>query len=275
MAKKNKKDPLPTLSPGITVVDSHCHLDMAAYDADREEVINSALAAGVGRLITIGIDLESSRMAVELAERHPAVFATVGVHPHNVAELTNSGHEEFRTLAVHNKVVAYGEIGLDFVKLYNPPNLQLIHFRRQVKLARELHLPLIIHDREAHQEIMEVLEKEAPFPAGGVMHCFSGDPELADRVLALGFHISIPGVVTFNKAATLQEVTRTVPISSLILETDAPFLAPVPWRGRRNLPSYVLYTARKIAELKDIPLDDLARQTTENAVKLFNLEKAE
>lgn len=266
---KKKNIELPSLAPGLSVVDTHCHLDMEAYDIDREEVIAEARVAGVGKIISIGIDLKSSQRAVKLAERHQNIFATVGVHPHNVAETQESHYEKIMALAGHPKVVAYGEIGLDYAKKYAPENQQRDHFQRQVKMAKELNLPLVIHDREAHDEIMALLKESAPFPAGGVMHCFSGDRELADKVLALGFYISIPGVVTFNKADSLKEVVIHAPISSLLLETDAPYLAPVPRRGKRNLPAYVLHTAQKIAELKEIPLAEVARQTTKNAEKLF------
>jgi TatD DNase family protein len=230
------------------------------------------LAAGVTRIISVGIDLESSRRAIGLAEQHQGVHATVGVHPHNVAELSEADYMELRGLCGHPKVVAYGEIGLDYVKNYASVALQKEHFARQVALAKELQLPLVIHDREAHDDIMEMLEGAGPFPAGGVMHCFSGDAIFARRVLALGFYISIPGVVTFAKAEMLQEAVREIPLDSLVLETDGPFLAPVPKRGKRNEPQLMLFTAQKVAELKGISLEEVARQTTMNAVRLFGLE---
>jgi TatD DNase family protein len=230
------------------------------------------LAAGVTRIISVGIDLESSRSAIALAEQHEGIYATVGVHPHNVAELSEVDYAELRGLCGHAKVVAYGEIGLDYVKNYAPVALQKEHFSRQVALAKELQLPLVVHDREAHEDIMEILETAGPFPAGGVMHCFSGDAAFARRVLALGFHISIPGVVTFAKAEMLHEAVREIPLGSLVLETDGPFLAPVPKRGRRNEPQLMLFTAQKVAELKGVSLEEVARQTTINAVHLFGLE---
>lgn len=274
MEKTTRKTeiPLPVPGSGAQLIDTHCHLDMSAYAADCEAVLARALAAGVSRIISVGIDLASSRRAIELAEQYPGVYATVGVHPHNVAELSAADYAELRGLCRHAKVVAYGEIGLDYVKNYAPVSLQKEHFRRQVALAGELQLPVVVHDREAHDEIMEILEGAAPFPAGGVMHCFSGDGAFARRVLALGFHISIPGVVTFAKAEMLQQAVREIPLGSLVLETDGPFLAPVPYRGKRNEPRLLLFTAQKVAELKGISLAEVALQTTRNAVRLFGLE---
>ena len=269
---RTKEIPLLLPGHGIKLIDTHCHLDMPAYQADCEAVLLRALAAGVSRIISVGIDLASSRRAIALAEQYEGVYATVGVHPHNVAELTEGDYAELQSLCRHPKVVAYGEIGLDYVKNYAPVSLQKEHFARQVALARQLHLPLVIHDREAHDEIMEMLEGAGPFPAGGVMHCFSGDGAFARRVLALGFYISIPGVVTFVKAEKLQEAVREIPLGSLVLETDGPFLAPVPQRGKRNEPSLLLFTAQKVAELKGLSLDEVARQSTMNGVHLFGLE---
>ena len=254
------------------LIDTHCHLDMSAYEADFEAVLERALAAGVTRIISVGIDLASSRRAIALAEKYEGVYATVGVHPHNVAKLSAADYAELQALCRQAKVVAYGEIGLDYVKNYAPVALQKEHFSRQVNLAKELQLPLVVHDREAHAEIMEILEAAAPFPAGGVMHCFSGDAAFARRVLALGFHISIPGVVTFARAEMLQEAVREIPLSSLVLETDGPFLAPVPQRGRRNEPALLIHIARKVAELKGVSFEEVARQTTINAERLFGLE---
>lgn len=169
------------------------------------------------------------------------------------------------------KVVAYGEVGLDYVKQYAPKDMQREHYARQVDLAKEMELPIVIHDREAHNDILNILDKKAPFPAGGVMHCFSGDWSLAQKVLDLGFIISLPGVVTFGKAAIMQEVAQKIPPDKLIIETDAPFLAPEPLRGKKNLPEYVLYTAQKIADLRGVSLEELARSTTENARNTFKL----
>ncbi|HCC55138.1 MAG TPA: hydrolase TatD [Desulfobulbaceae bacterium] len=269
---RNAENILPVYGQGTLLIDTHCHLDMSAYEADCEAVLERAIAAGVTRIISVGIDLASSRLAIALAKKYIGVYATVGVHPHNVAELSEADYTQLQALCRQPKVVAYGEIGLDYVKNYAPVVLQKEHFVRQVALAKKMHLPLVVHDREAHAEIMEILEAAAPFPAGGVMHCFSGDIAFARRVLALGFHISIPGVVTFAKAEMLQEAVREIPLSSLVLETDGPFLAPVPQRGRRNEPALLIHIARKVAELKGVSFEEVARQTTINAERLFGLE---
>ncbi len=274
---KNKKKaiPPPVLTAGARLVDTHCHLDMDAYGDDLDQVLCRARAAGVGRVITIGIDVASSRAAVALAQQHRGIFAAVGVHPHHVAEVDDRAYAELRQLAAHPRVVAYGEVGMDGVKGYVPLDLQRDHFRRQVVLAKELGLPLIVHDRETHAEVLAILQEAAPFPAGGVMHCFSGDAALAREVLALGFYVSVPGVVTFNNAAVLQEVVAAVPLNALLVETDGPFLAPAPWRGKRNEPAHVLYTAAKVAAVKGVSLDEVARQTTANAESLFGLAEGE
>ena len=269
MARKKKKPPLPELSPGNGVIDTHCHLDMLSGEKELGTIICSANGAGVKQIITVGIDLQSSQKAVQYAEQYPGVYATIGVHPHNVASITDPYLEQLIKLAEHPKVVAYGEIGLDFVKMYAPKETQLEQYEKQVRLAKDLGLPLVIHDREAHDDIIHILKKFSPFPAGGVMHCFSGDLQYAEEVLALGFYISIPGVVTFNKTYELQKVVQHIPLASILIETDAPFLAPAPMRGRKNKPDYLLYTAQKIAELKETSLDTVARITSENAAKLF------
>jgi len=274
MGKKKKKMSLPQLPAGINVIDTHCHLDMISSMADVETTVSRAVAAGVAPIITVGIDLESSRKAIQLAAQYDSVYATVGIHPHNVQKLDEKTYAELKKLCSCPKVVAYGEIGLDYVKQYAQKNVQREHYRRQVDLAHNMQLPLVIHDREAHEDILHILHEKKPFAAGGVMHCFSGDWHFAKKVLDLGFFISIPGVVTFSKAEVMQEVALKVPLERLILETDAPFLTPEPLRGKKNFPEYVLYTAQKIADLRGLPLEKLARITTENGLKLFNIATA-
>ena len=272
MGKKKKKSPLPVLPAGVSVIDTHCHLDMISSGEDIGKIVSRAAARGISRIITIGIDIESSKKAIDIAEKHETVYASVGIHPHNVQGLQDNSYNELEKLCDNSKVVAYGEIGLDFVKQYAPQHVQLEHYARQIELAKKVRLPLMIHDREAHDEILHILKKEAPFAAAGVMHCFSGDWSLAKQVLDLGFLISIPGVVTFTKASTLHEVAQKIPLDKLILETDAPFLTPDPYRGRTNIPEYVLYTAKKVAELRGITVEEVARSTTDNAQKLFNIQ---
>ncbi len=271
MGKTRKNVLLPQLPDGIGVIDTHCHLDMIGSEEDIGIILTRAAAAGVSRIITVGIDLASSKKAIRLAAQYDSVYATVGVHPHNVRDLDDTAYDELEKLCRKSKIVAYGEIGLDYVKQYCPQDIQRLHFARQLDLAQKMKLPVVIHDREAHDDILQILNKKAPFPAGGVMHCFSGNWHLAEKVLDLGFFISIPGVVTFTNAAVMQEVAQKIPPHKMILETDAPFLAPEPLRGRKNTPENVLFTAQKIAELRKLPLGELARVTTVNAGNIFSM----
>lgn len=244
---------------------------MEDYQDDCNEIISSAACCGVRQIVTIGIDLASSRRAVELAASYPDVYASVGIHPHNAGEADRDVYEQLRELSASPKVVAYGEIGLDYAKKYAPMDIQQRAFAEQLELAKELNLPIIIHDREAHEDTLEMIRQKGPFPAGGVMHCFSGDTALASQLLDAGLYISIPGIVTFKNAAEMQQVVRETPLDRMLLETDGPFLAPVPYRGKRNLPEYLLYTAAAVAELKGIPLEEVARQTTANTRALCSL----
>lgn len=262
-------------TPGIELIDTHCHLEMDAYRDDLELVMQNARDLGISNIITIGIDYASSQKAVQLARRFPNIFATVGVHPHHADNADESQYDAMIELArqPENKVVGYGEIGLDYFKGYVAQDIQLRHFARQLRLAKDLELPVIVHDRDAHEDTMRLLLEAAPFPAGGIMHCFSGDLELARQVLELGFHISIPGIVTFKKSEALQEVAREIPLERMVLETDGPFLAPVPHRSKRNEPGYIIHTADKIAELRGIDPMEVALHTTRNAKQLFRLNK--
>jgi TatD DNase family protein len=270
---KNQPIPFPKISEGAFFIDTHCHLDMDDYADDLEIVLERARQQHIRSIISIGIDEKSSRQAITLAGKYPMIKATVGIHPHNVAAIESDSLDILATLIEghRDQVVGYGEIGLDYVKNYAPPDLQRRCFRAQLSLARELGLPVIIHDREAHADILRILRAEAPFQNGGVMHCFSGDLAFARQILELGFHLSIPGVVTFKNAVDLQETARLAPLTSLLLETDGPFLSPVPRRGRRNEPAFLLHTARMIAELRGISIDEVAFQTSANAMSLFRL----
>ena len=272
---KNPPAPLPLLSDNAFLIDSHCHLDMDDYRDDLDIVLERARQHRIRTIISIGIDEKSSRQAVALAKRYPMVKATVGIHPHDVTHIQPQTLDSLANLTNNNRdlVVGYGEIGLDYVKNYAPPDLQRHYFRCQLILAKELGLPVIIHDREAHGDTLSILQEEAPFEHSGVMHCFSGDLSFAREVLELGFYLSIPGVVTFKNAADLQETARLAPLNSLLLETDGPFLAPAPRRGKRNEPALLLYTARMVAELRGISIDEVARQTSANAMALFRLSE--
>ena len=266
--------PISNGPENIQLIDSHCHLDMEAFAQDLDQVIDQAKGAGVETIITIGIDKASSMQAVQLAERYPSIYAAVGVHPHDAAGVNDTDFDEIAQLSAHEKVVGYGEIGLDYAKMYSPKNIQQQIFSRQLALAKELNLPVIIHDRDAHEDTLKTLRQHAPFPAGGVMHCFSGNIGLANQIVELGFFISIPGIVTFKNAKALQQVACEMPLQSMLIETDGPFLAPVPFRGKRNTPELLRYTAEKIAQLRDTTLEAVATQTTNNARVLFNLPPA-
>lgn len=272
---KKRQIEKPLLPPGTTLIDTHCHLDMGTEGEGLESMVNNAFHAGVTKIITVGIDVASSYKAVELAKCFPNVFATVGLHPHNASDRSKKLYNHFRSLALDkkNKVVGYGEIGLDLAKEYAPQKAQIKSFEEQLSLAKELGLPIIIHDREAHNETYDILKSHAPYPELGVMHCFSGDIQFADKILDLGLYISIPGIVTFNKSEAMQEVAQKIPLERMILETDGPFLSPVPFRGKANKPEYLLYTAQKVASLRGISLADVARQTTSNAKTLFRLHE--
>lgn len=257
------------------LIDSHAHLDDARYDGDREAVIARAQQAGVDTFITIGCDLATSHAAVELADRYPFVYASVGVHPHEVKHIGDDWYDELRRLAKQPKVVAYGEIGLDYHYNYSPPKLQRDRFREQVSLARELGLPIVIHTREAQEDTIAILKEERAQEAGGVFHCFSGDAWLAKDALDLGFFLSFSGVITFQNAAMLRDIVKTVPMDRLLIETDCPYLTPVPHRGKRNEPAYVRQVAEKIAEIKGgmtpVTVEDIGRITSQNARRLFKI----
>jgi TatD DNase family protein len=266
--------PTPSLPTNRELIDSHCHLDMEAYQADLDNVIKDAALAGVRRIITIGIDEASSRRAINIAHRHHCIHATIGFHPHDALKATPEALQRLAKLASDDKVVGYGEIGLDYVKQYAPRDAQLRAFTAQLGLAKELGLPVVIHDREAHEDTIRLLRQAAPLPRGGVLHCFSGDVQLARTALELGLLLSIPGVLTFANASSLQEVVREIDLNHLLLETDGPFLAPVPFRGKRNVPAMLIHTACKVAELKQMELAEVARVTSANTIRLFGLPES-
>jgi len=255
------------------LVDTHAHLDSERYDSDREEVIARSLAAGVGAIVTVGVDLASSRAAVALAQRHPNVYATVGIHPHEAAGVGPDDLAEVARLSSEPGVVAIGEIGMDFYRNWSPRERQREVFLAQLELARQVNKPVVIHDRDAHAEIMSTLKAKAG-GLKGVLHCFSGDLAMACEALEMGLCVSLAGPVTFGNAHTLHELARQLPLDGLLVETDCPFLAPHPHRGQRNEPAYVRLVAEKISELKDLPLEQVAAATTGNASRLFGLTTA-
>jgi len=260
------------------LIDTHVHLDDPRYDPDREAVFQRAEEAGIGAFITIGCDLATSTSAVQLATEHTNVYATVGVHPHEVKRIEPHWYEELRQLAQQPKVVAFGEIGLDYHYDHSPREVQRQRFREQVALAKSLELPMVIHTREAQEDTITILREEQAESVGGVFHCFSGDPWLAKEALDLGFYLSFSGIITFRTATLLREVILTVPDDRILIETDAPYLTPIPFRGKRNESAYVTYVAEQIAELKygdsATGFAQVSDMTTNNAQRLFNLQTA-
>lgn len=252
-------------------IDSHAHLEMKEFDPDREAVIGRAGKEGVDCIVTVGTNFTLSLKAVTLADQYENIYATVGVHPHDVAKTTHHTLDDLKNLVkTHKKIVAYGEIGLDFFRNISPQDKQLELFGLQLELAKELNLPVVIHDREAHRQSLETVQ--ASGVRNGVFHCFSGDYDMAKKCMDLGFYISIPGTVTFDKSKTIQDVAARIPLSSMLLETDAPYLTPVPHRGKRNEPSFIVHTAKKVAEIKKITWDEVARETSLNAMNLFGVK---
>ena len=253
------------------LIDTHAHLDMPEFDKDRDEVVKRAQEDGIDYIITVGIDLDSCRDAVRLSEQFEFIYAIVGMHPHNAKDVDKKSYDILREYTRHAKVRALGEMGLDFFRNHSPREIQLKRFREQVALAREVHLPVVIHDRDAHRETLVILKEEKASEVGGVIHCFSGDYAMASACMDMGFYISIPGTVTFTKAQTLQEVVRRIPLERVLIETDCPFLAPAPFRGKRNEPAYVQYVARAIAEIKKLDFETVAAVTSQNARSVFGI----
>jgi TatD DNase family protein len=254
------------------MIDSHCHLDFPQFDQDRDEVLARALEAGLVAIVNPGTDLESSRRALALAERCDTIYAAVGVHPHDASTLDPQTLAELRQLAAYPRVVAIGEIGLDYYRDLSPRAEQRAAFEAQLALAAELGLPVIIHQRESATDVMAALRDwAAGGHAGCVLHAFSGDAAMAHEAVELDFHIGVGGPLTFQNARDLPEIVSDLPVECLLVETDAPYLAPHPYRGRRNEPAYVRLVAERLAELRQMPLDALARQATANAGRLFRL----
>jgi len=255
----------------LELIDSHAHLDLKAFDSDREEVLKRAKEAGLVHIVTIGIDVESSARAMELARENDFISATVGFHPHDAKDLTPGKLDQLRKQAQAGPVVGFGEIGLDFFRNLSPRHIQEKAFSDLIQLGLELDLPLIIHDRDAHEKIYNHLSAVRSSLKGGVIHCFSGDYNLARRHIDLGFYISIPGTVTFPKAEALRRVVAKLPLDCLLLETDCPFLAPAPKRGKRNEPALIKFTAAEVARIKGLTVEEVAGVTTTNVRALFKL----
>ncbi|MEP7212157.1 MAG: TatD family hydrolase [Acidobacteriota bacterium] len=258
------------------LIDSHCHIDGEQFDADRDDVVARARAAGVVAMLNVGTgdpNTDDFRKAVAVAEKYDDVYASVGVHPHDAKLYDDKAEAHLIDLARSEKVIAWGEIGLDYYYDHSPRDVQREVFRRQIQTARELDLPIIIHSRDADDETVEILTDECSYDGfRGVMHCFGGTPEMARALMKIGFLISFAGNVTFKKAENLRDAARIVPLDRLLVETDCPFLTPIPFRGNRNEPSFVVHTAEFLAELYGIEVEQLAAATTQNFAHLFRIK---
>jgi len=244
----------------VKLVDSHCHLNDPQFDADRDAAIERARAAGVARLMVID--------APEFAEPYPEMYATIGVHPHEAAKATGETFVRMRAQAQHPKVLAVGEIGLDYHYDFSPRDVQMTVFRRQLEMAAEFGKPIVIHTREAWEDTLAAVAQSGGLPHGGIMHCFTGDTAQAQQALEMGFHLAFGGVLTFPKAEALREAARITPEDRLLVETDCPYLAPVPFRGKRNEPAFVVETARRLAAVRGATLESIAEVTSRNFEKL-------
>ena len=253
------------------LIDSHTHLQVSQYNKDRDAVLKRAQDAGVETILIIGIDLETSLSAIELAEKHENLYATVGMHPHDAKKLTPDVLKTFRELLNHPKVIALGEIGLDYYRNLSPPDVQKDAFEKQLNLAEEMEMPIVIHNRDAYKDILPILESRQG-QIQGVLHCFTGDIELMERSVEIGFHIGIGGIVTYPNAKEMQAVASKVPSDRLLIETDCPWLTPQFRRGKRNEPSYVRAVAEKIAELRNTSIETIGEITTNNFKTLFGTE---
>jgi TatD DNase family protein len=253
------------------LIDAHAHLELEPLVADYERVVQRAAEAGVIAMVTVGIDLDDVRIALQIADRCENVFACVGFHPHNARWASDESLADMERLATHPKVVGYGEVGLDFFRNHSPRDRQIAAFQAQLAIAKRLGKPVVIHLRDAYGEGLDMLEAAAPFPSGGLIHCFSGTWEDATRAIALGFHVSIPGTVTYKKNDVLRGSVSRLPEDRILLETDCPFLAPEPFRGKDNEPALILHTARRVAEVRGVSLEEIGRTTTANAIRLFKL----
>ena len=252
-------------------VDSHAHLDDNIFNKDRDILINSLHENDVEIVLNPGADLESSKNAVKIAEKYPFIYAAVGCHPHDTKYMNDETMNIFRNLAKSNKVIGIGEIGLDYYYDNSDREVQRKWFREQIRLAKELNLPYIVHDRDAHEDVLRIMKEEHYDGVRGILHCYSGSVEMSREFIKLGFYISLAGPVTFNKARVPKLVAMEVPIDKLLIETDSPYLTPEPFRGKRNEPKYVRYVAEEIAKIRNISVDEVAEKTKENFKTLFNL----
>lgn len=253
-------------------IDTHVHLNADQYENDVDEVIARALEAGVTKMVVVGFDRKTINKAMELTERYSSIYAVVGWHPVDAIDCTKEDLKWIESLAAHPKVVGIGETGLDYHWDKSPKEIQQEVFRKQIQLAKKVDLPIIIHNRDATADVVRILKEEEADKTGGIMHCFGGSVETAKECIAMNFIISLGGPVTFKNAKMPKKVATEIPLDKLLIETDAPYLAPHPYRGKRNEPSYVTLVAEEIAKLKGMSVDEVAKATTANALKIFNIE---
>ena len=251
-------------------IDTHTHLQFDSYDEDRELVIQRAIENDIAAIITIGTDVTSSRQSVHLADKYASVYAAVGIHPNDCNDVSDKDYDEIKAMAEHEKVVAIGEVGLDYHHMDAPKEVQDDAFTRQIQIAKDMNLPLIIHNRDSHEDLYDLLVRENAADAGGVLHSFTGEESFLDNILKLDFHISFTGNITYKKSEAGPLIKKT-PLERLLLETDSPFLTPMPLRGKRNEPAFVIHTAKKVAELLELSVEEVGSVTTENADRLFKL----
>ncbi|MBO0439228.1 TatD family hydrolase [Candidatus Enterococcus ikei] len=255
------------------IFDSHTHLNAEQFNEDIPETIERAKELGVTEMAVVGFDTPTIEKSLELSQQYKEIQSIIGWHPTEAGSYTPEIEKKLQQLLTTPKVVALGEIGLDYYWMEDPKEVQDRVFRRQIAIAKEMNLPISIHTRDAMEDTYKILKEEDIRDIGGIMHSFSGDPEWMAKFLDMGMHISLSGVVTFKKALEVQEVAKAVPLDRLLVETDAPYLAPVPYRGKRNEPGYTRYVVEKIAELREVPFEEIAKQTTKNAHRLFRLDQ--
>ena len=255
------------------IFDTHAHYDDDAFDEDREEIIKALIESDVKRIVNVGANLKTSQNSIDLANKYNLFYAAVGVHPDDAAEVDDDGIAEIRAMCSEKKVVAVGEIGLDYYWNKDNVELQKNAFIRQIKLAEEMNLPIIVHSREAARDTMDILSEYAAGKVGGVVHCFSYSPEIAVEAVKMGFYIGVGGVVTFKNAKKLKETVEIIPLEKIVLETDCPYLAPTPFRGERNSSLYLEYVVEEIASIKETDADRVKEVTYKNALEMYKINE--
>lgn len=253
------------------LIDTHAHLNALQYEEDVEEVINRARLEGVKTMVVVGFDRPTIKRAIELADQYEFIYATIGWHPVDAIDMTDEDLKWIEELTAHPKVVAIGEMGLDYYWDKSPKDVQKEVFRKQIALAKKVKLPIVIHNRDATADIVEILKEENAAEVGGIMHCFTGSFEVAKQCMDMNFYISFGGPVTFKNAKQPKEVAKQIPLDRLLIETDCPYLTPHPFRGKRNEPAYVKYIAEQLAELKEVSFEEIAQKTSDNAMKVFDI----